>query len=75
VHRVEGTLTLRGVEHAVTTELTVWSYEPTALRATGRLAFDRRRWGMDFSGSPLTDDLVDDTVHLEFDIVARQEGR
>ncbi len=74
VFRVNGRLTLRGVTKAVTFDMTLWSYEPTAMRATARLTIDRMQWGVAFRGSRITNDLVDDDVQLEFDIIARQGG-
>ena len=71
VFRVNGRLTLRGVTKPVTFEMTIWSYEPTALRATAQLTFNRMDWGVAFRGSRLTNDLVDDDVQLEIDITAR----
>ncbi len=70
--RVNGPLTLRGVTKPVTFDMTLWRYEPTALRATARLTIDRMQWGVAFRGSRLTNDLVDDDVQLELDITARQ---
>jgi hypothetical protein len=55
----------------VTFDMTLWSYEPTALRATARLTINRMLWGVAFRGSRLTNDLVDDDVQLELDITAR----
>ena len=71
VFRVNGRLTLRGVTKPVTFDMTLWSYEPTALRATARLTFNRMNWGVAFRGSRVTNDLVDDDVELEIDITAR----
>ncbi len=69
--RLDGELTLRGVTRAFGMDATVWSYEPTRLHATARATLDRMQWGVAFRGSRLTNDLVDDLIHLEFDIVAR----
>jgi hypothetical protein len=49
----------------------VWSFEPTRLHATARATLDRMQWGVAFRGSRLTNDLVDDMIHLEFDLVAQ----
>jgi len=69
--RLEGQLTLRGVTRPFAFDATVWSFEPTRLHATARATLDRMQWGVAFRGSRLTNDLVDDTIHLEFDILAR----
>jgi polyisoprenoid-binding protein YceI len=69
--RLDGELTLRGVTRAFGMDATVWSYEPTRLHATARATLDRMQWGVAFRGSRLTNDLVDDLIHLELDIVAR----
>jgi polyisoprenoid-binding protein YceI len=69
--RLDGQLTLRGVTLPFGLEATVWSFEPTQLQATARASIDRMRWGVAFRGSRLTNDLVDDEIHLEVDIVAR----
>jgi polyisoprenoid-binding protein YceI len=69
--RLDGQLTLRGVTRPFGMDATVWSYEPTRLHATARATLDRMQWGVAFRGSRLTNDLVDDIIHLEFDIVAR----
>lgn len=74
VFRVNGRLTLRGVTKPVTFDMTLWSYEPTGLRATARLTFNRMDWGVAFRGSRLTNDLVDDDVQLEIDITARRSA-
>ncbi len=71
VFRVNGRLTLRGVTKPVTFDMTLWSYEPTALRATARFTFNRMHWGVAFRGSRLTNDLVDDDIQLEIDVTAR----
>lgn len=71
VFRVNGRLTLRGITKPVTFDMTLWSYEPTALRATARLTINRMFWGVAFRGSRFTNDLVDDDVQLELDITAR----
>jgi protocatechuate 3,4-dioxygenase beta subunit len=55
----------------VRVDATVWSHEPTARHATARLAIDRTKWGITFRGGVLTNDLIDDTVRLELEIVAR----
>jgi polyisoprenoid-binding protein YceI len=72
--RLDGRLTLRGVTRPFAIEATIWSFEPTALRATARATLDRMQWGVAFRGSRLTNDLVDDTIALEFDITARASG-
>jgi polyisoprenoid-binding protein YceI len=69
--RLDGQLTLRGVTRPFGFEATVWSFERTRLHATARATLDRMQWGVAFRGSRLTNDLVDDIIHLEFDIVAR----
>lgn len=69
--RLDGNLTLRGVTRAFGMDATVWSYEPTRLHATARATLDRMKWGVAFRGSRVTNDLVDDIIHLEFDIIAR----
>ncbi|MCU0617171.1 MAG: YceI family protein [Gemmatimonadaceae bacterium] len=69
--RLEGALTLRGVTRPFAFEATVWSFEPTRLHATARATLDRMQWGVAFRGSRLTNDLVDDMIHLEFDLVAQ----
>lgn len=72
--RLEGQLTLRGVTRPFAFEATVWSFEPTRLHATARATLDRMQWGVAFRGSRITNDLVDDVIHLEFDILARVAG-
>lgn len=69
--RLEGQLTLRGVTRPFAFDATVWSFEPTRLHATARATLDRMQWGVAFRGSRITNDLVDDVIHLEFDILAR----
>jgi polyisoprenoid-binding protein YceI len=69
--RLEGQLTLRGVTRPFAFDATVWSFEPTRLHATARATLDRMQWGVAFRGSRITNDLVDDIIHLEFDILAR----
>lgn len=69
--RLDGRLTMRGGTRPFGFEATIWSFEPTRLHATARATLDRQQWGVAFRGSRLTNDLVDDTIHLEFDIVAR----
>jgi polyisoprenoid-binding protein YceI len=69
--RLEGQLTLRGVTRPFAFDATVWSFEPTRLHATARATLDRMQWGVAFRGSRITNDLVDDLIHLEFDILAR----
>lgn len=69
--RLDGRLTLRGVTRPFGLDATLWSFEPSRLHATARTSLDRNAWGVSFRGSRLTNDLVDDTIHLEFDIVAR----
>lgn len=69
--RLDGSLTLRGVTRPFAFDATIWSFEPTRLHATARATLDRMQWGVAFRGSRLTNDLVDDVIHLEFDIVAR----
>ena len=63
--------TLRGVTRPFAFDATVWSFEPTRLHATARATLDRMQWGVAFRGSRITNDLVDDIIHLEFDILAR----
>lgn len=69
--RLDGRLTMRGVTRPFGFEATIWSFEPTRLHATARATLDRQHWGIAYRGSRLTNDLVDDTIHLEFDIVAQ----
>lgn len=69
--RLDGRLTMRGVTRPFGFEATIWSFEPTRLHATARATLDRQQWGIAYRGSRLTNDLVDDTIHLEFDIVAQ----
>lgn len=69
--RLEGQLTLRGVTRPFAFDATVWSFEPSRLHATARATLDRMQWGVAFRGSRITNDLVDDVIHLEFDILAR----
>ncbi|MCU0647830.1 MAG: YceI family protein [Gemmatimonadaceae bacterium] len=74
--RLDGRLTLRGVTRPFAFEATVWSFEPTLLRATARATLDRMHWGVAFRGSRITNDLVDDEISLEFDVTARvDQGR
>ncbi|GAB1342052.1 YceI family protein [Gemmatimonas sp.] len=69
--RLDGRLIMRGVTRPFGFEATIWSFEPTRLHATARATLDRQQWAIAYRGSRLTNDLVDDTIHLEFDIVAR----
>lgn len=72
--RLDGRLTLRGVTKPFGLNATLWSFEPARLHATARATLNRMEWGVAFRGSRLTNDLVDDDIHLEFDIVARMPG-
>jgi polyisoprenoid-binding protein YceI len=73
--RLDGQLTLRGVTRPFGFDATVWSFEPSQLHATARATLDRMQWGVAYRGSRLANDLVDDAIHLEFDIVASGVAR
>jgi polyisoprenoid-binding protein YceI len=69
-YRVTGTLTMRGRSHPVTFDARVETTEPDALVARAQFSIDRQKWGVAYRGSRLTDDLVDDEIHLDLYLVA-----
>jgi len=71
LHRLSGTLTIRGTTHPVTFYARVWTRTPTHLRAQATLVVDRHRFGVAYRGSTLRDDLVDDTFTIELAVDAR----
>ena len=48
------------------------SFPPTSVRAEARFDIDRQLWGIDFTGSELTNDLVDDVIFLDIRLVANR---
>lgn len=69
-HQVWGDLTLRGQTHPVTFEATFSTLSNKKVWATAQFSIDRQRWGVAYRGSRLTNDLVDDEIHLDLVLVA-----
>lgn len=72
-HQVTGNLTMRGQTHPVTFEATFSTISNKKVWATARFSIDRQRWGVAYRGSRLTNDLVDDEIHLDLVLVATAE--
>lgn len=72
-HLITGDLTLRGQTHTVTFEAVFSALSNTTVQATARLSIDRQKWGVAYRGSRLTNDLVDDDIHLELLLIASAE--
>lgn len=71
-HAVRGLLTLRGQTHPVTFDAEIRLGVYASLLATTAFSIDRQRWGVAYRGSRLTNDLVDDEIHLRLTIFAAQ---
>ncbi|HMB90350.1 MAG TPA: YceI family protein [Rhodothermales bacterium] len=69
-HQITGDLTLRGQTHPVTFAATFSALSNKKVWATAQFSIDRQRWGVAYRGSRLTNDLVDDDIHLELVLVA-----
>lgn len=67
---VTGDLTMRGETEEITFEADIPFLGAGGVRATASFAIDRHRWGVSFRGSRLTNDLVDDDIHLSLVLVA-----
>ena len=72
-HQITGDLTLRGQTHPVTFEAIFSTLSNRKVWATAQFSIDRQRWGVAYRGSRLTNDLVDDDIHLELVLVATAE--
>lgn len=65
-----GALTMRGQTHPVTFEAEMQALSHHHLEATAQFSINRHRWNVSYRGSRLTDDLVDDEIHLDLYLVA-----
>lgn len=72
-HRISGRLTMRGTTHPVTFDAHIPMISADGLRGTARFSIDRHDWGVAYRGSRLTNDLVDDDIHLTLTIAANRE--
>ena len=70
IYELTGDLTMRGQTHPVTLEAEIQTASPDKLEAWARFSLDRQRWGVAYQGSSLTDDLVDDEIHLDLHLLA-----
>ena len=73
VHHITGDLTLRGQTHPVTFDAEIPRLSERAVEASARFRINRQRWGVAYRGSRLTNDLVDDTIHLELMLIATEK--
>lgn len=67
-----GALTMRGQTHPVTFETEMQALSPHHLEATAQFSINRHRWNVSYRGSRLTDDLVDDEIHIDLYLVANR---
>jgi polyisoprenoid-binding protein YceI len=71
-----GRLTMRGVTHEIRFTSKIPVLTATEMQATASLSIDRQDWGVAYRGSRLTNDLVDDEIHLQIVLAAdRASGR
>lgn len=61
---LNGNLTMRGVTHPISFDVTTRSPSDKTMHATASISFNRHKWGIAFRGSKLTNDLVDDLILL-----------
>lgn len=73
-YRVTGDLTMRGRTHPVTFDARIPVLSSTSVQATAQLSIDRQVWGVAYRGSSLTNDLVDDEIHLDLTLFAARPG-
>jgi polyisoprenoid-binding protein YceI len=71
--QVSGDLTVRGVTRPISFATDVRWLEVGHMVATSALTLDRQRWGVAYRGSRLTNDLVDDDIHLSITLDARRK--
>lgn len=75
-YNVKGTLTLKDTTEPVEFPAMIYEEDGT-LRATANLSIDRTKWGISFGSKSVSDKLgdnmIDDTINLELDIVARPQ--
>lgn len=64
-HTISGTLTMRGVEKAITFPVRVTS-EPAGLTAKAEFTINRQDWGVAYKGAP--DNLIKDEVLIRLDM-------
>ena len=75
-HEMVGRLTMRGVTHEIRFTSKIPVLTATEMQATASLSIDRQHWGVAYRGSRLTNDLVDDEIHLQIVLIAdRASGR
>lgn len=74
-YAVTGQLTLRGQTHPVAFDADIRFASGQTLAATAAFHIDRQRWGVAYRGSRLTNDLVDDEIHLRLELFAGRASR
>jgi polyisoprenoid-binding protein YceI len=73
-YQVKGNLTMHGVTQPLTFSTTVRWAEVGHMIATSTFSIDRKRWGLSYGGSRLTNDLVDNDIQLSVTLDARRRG-
>lgn len=62
---IAGDLTIRDQTHPVQFNAETPAVSAASVNAEASLTIDRRQWGVNFTGSRVTNDLVDDEIYLE----------
>ena len=68
---ISGDLTIRDQTHPITFQAETPDPSGDKLKAFATLSINRRQWSINFTGSRVTNDLVDDDIHLEILLVCR----
>jgi len=71
LYSVSGNLTLKGQTHSIEFEASAPVVSQETVWVSARFRIDRHRWGVDFEGSRLANNLVDDDIELELTLIAR----
>lgn len=69
---IAGGLTIRGVSHNIAFNARIPAHSGEQVQSTAQFSIVRQMWDINFIGSKLTSDLIDDNIYLDIRLLAHQ---